>query len=585
MKTLKKLFLFGILATFSLSACDLLEGLIDSDNQDKISETLIKQHIQGTWEVTHVSGYEERWNDNLQKHEIFPIDRDVHISPDDHWSSRIKLSNGKATLYGYAEYGWASQGQTDYSVEDNKLIIIFTENGNEERMEFKVQYIDNKKLVLSSPLQSDPSKATIVTTKRVDDEQGEGVSEALIRQHIQGTWEVTHISGYVEQWNDRTQKEEIVPVDRDTHPSPEDYWCFRAKFTADQMTFYAYMRYGWTPTEQHNYTVEGDKIVVIWEENGQQERWETKVLHIDNDNLVFASPILSDPSKATIITAKRVEEEQGDEVPEALIRQHIQGTWEVTHISGYVEEWNDNTQMHEIIPIDRDAHPSPEDHWCFRAKFTAEQMTYYAYLQYGWTPTEQHNYTVEGDKIVVIFSENGHQERWETKVLHIDNDNLVFAMPIWSDPSKETIIITKRVEDVPDSEVTEALIRQHIQGTWEVTHISGYVEEWNDNTQQHEIIPIDRDAHPSPEDHWCFRARFTADQMTYYAYLQYGWTPTEQHNYTVEGNKIVVIFSDNGQQERWETKVLHIDNDNLVFAMPIWSDPSKARVLTTKRIE
>lgn len=42
MKTLKQLFLIGILATFSLSACDLLEGLVDPDTQDKISETLIK---------------------------------------------------------------------------------------------------------------------------------------------------------------------------------------------------------------------------------------------------------------------------------------------------------------------------------------------------------------------------------------------------------------------------------------------------------------------------------------------------------------------------------------------------------------
>ena len=291
----------------ALSACDLLEGLIDSDNQDKISETLIKQHIQGTWEVTHVSGYEERWNDNLQKHEIFPIDRDVQISPNDHWSSRIKLSNGKATLYGYTEYGWASQGQTDYSVEDNKLIIIFTENGNEERMEFKVQYIDNEKLVLSSPLQSDPSKSTTVTTKRVEDEQGDGVSEALIRGHIQGTWEVSHVSGFVDHWNENLQREEIIPINRDVHPSENDDWSIRFKFSSDKISVYIFKENSWIEEGQTDYSVEDGKIIMIFREDGRESRDEMRVLYINNNTLAIALPLKSDSSKARVLTTKRIE--------------------------------------------------------------------------------------------------------------------------------------------------------------------------------------------------------------------------------------------------------------------------------------
>ena len=447
MKTLKKLFLFGILATFSLSACDLLEGLIDSDNQDKISETLIKQHIQGTWEVTHVSGYEERWNDNLQKHEIFPIDRDVQISPNDNWSSRIKLSNGKATLYGYTEYGWASQGQTDYSVEDNKLIIIFTENGNEERMEFKVQYIDNEKLVLSSPLQSDPSKSTTVTTKRVEDEQGDGVSEALIRGHIQGTWEVSHVSGFVDHWNENLQREEIIPINRDVHPSENDDWSIRFKFSSDKISLYIFKGNSWIEEGQTDYSVEDGKIILILWENEQEYRDEIRVLEIDNEKIIMEKPLYSAPHLTTVVTAKRVEDEQGGEVSEDVIRQHIQGTWESIHVSGFVMEWNDRTQEYEIIPIDRDVYPSPNDKWSFRYKFSSDKATYYMYRGEAWAEMIQYDYMIRGNYIVLIYKESGNENWIEMKVPYINNEFLALETPVHGDPSKSTTVKSKRVRE------------------------------------------------------------------------------------------------------------------------------------------
>jgi hypothetical protein len=446
MKTLKQLFLLGILAIFSLSACNLLEGLIDSDNQDKISETLIKQHIEGTWEVTHVSGYEERWNDNLQKHEIFPIDRDVQISPNDNWSSRIKLSNGKATLYGYTEYGWASQGQTDYSVEDNKLIIIFTENGNEERMEFKVQYIDNEKLVLSSPLQSDPSKSTTVTTKRVGETPVYEVTEELIRQHIQGTWEVSHVSGHMEYWNENLQREEIIPINRDVYPSEYEDWSIRFKLSSDKISVYIFKENSWIEQGQTDYSVEDDKIIIILRENEQEYRDEMRVLYIDSEKNILEKPLLSAPHLTTIVTAKRVEDEQGGRVTDDLIRRHIQGTWEVFHISGYMEHWNEEYQTVEIIPIDRDVHALENDEWGFRYNFSSDKVTISIFEENSWTELIQADYSVEDCKIIMIFREDGYESRDEMRVLYINNNTLVIALPLKSDSSKARVLTTKRIE-------------------------------------------------------------------------------------------------------------------------------------------
>jgi hypothetical protein len=128
----------------------------------------LKQHIQGTWEVTHISGYVEEWNDNTQKHEIIPIDRDVHASENDDWSFRYKFSSDKVTISIFEENSWTELIQTDYSVEDGKIIIILRENEQEYRDEMRVQYINNNTLVIALPLKSDSSKARVLTTKRIE---------------------------------------------------------------------------------------------------------------------------------------------------------------------------------------------------------------------------------------------------------------------------------------------------------------------------------------------------------------------------------------------------------------------------------
>lgn len=128
----------------------------------------LKQHIQGTWEVTHISGYVEEWNDNTQKHEIIPIDRDVHASENDDWGFRYKFSSDKVTISIFEENSWTELIQTDYSVEDGKIIIILRENEQEYRDEMRVQYINNNTLVIALPLKSDSSKARVLTTKRIE---------------------------------------------------------------------------------------------------------------------------------------------------------------------------------------------------------------------------------------------------------------------------------------------------------------------------------------------------------------------------------------------------------------------------------
>jgi hypothetical protein len=128
-------------------------------------------------------------------------------------------------------------------------------------------------------------------------------------------------------------------------------------------------------------------------------------------------------------------------------------------------------------------------------------------------------------------------------------------------------------------------LKQHIQGTWEVTHISGYVEEWNDNTQKHEIIPIDRDVHASENDDWGFRYKFSSDKVTISIFEENSWTELIQADYSVENCKIIIILRENEQEYRDEMRVLYIDSEKIILEKPLKSDSSKARVLTTKRIE
>jgi len=128
----------------------------------------LKQHIQGTWEVTHISGYVEEWNDNTQKHEIIPINRDVYPSEYEDWSVRFKFSSDKISVYIFKENSWIEEGQTDYSVEDGKIIMIFREDGRESRDEMRVLYINNNTLAIALPLKSDSSKARVLTTKRIE---------------------------------------------------------------------------------------------------------------------------------------------------------------------------------------------------------------------------------------------------------------------------------------------------------------------------------------------------------------------------------------------------------------------------------
>lgn len=159
MNTLRKLFIPLFAFICIICACNGLENA----KHLEVSQENIQKTLQGTWEVIHVSGYAENWNEELHKEEIVSINRDVVLSKDDDWCTRVNFNNGAMTFYRYNGTEWSVSSQGSYSVKDKK-IIAQEENGKKE---LSIVSMEENKVVFDMPIKSDPTKATRLTVKRI----------------------------------------------------------------------------------------------------------------------------------------------------------------------------------------------------------------------------------------------------------------------------------------------------------------------------------------------------------------------------------------------------------------------------------
>lgn len=304
MKSFKTIFLFGIIATFSLCACEWFKNEVDPENQKKLANELIRKKIVGAWETSYISGYDEIWNDETLKNEIVSVDRDIIPLASDRWSYRISFSDTKISFYAYEENGWVEKGQNSYSIDDFKILI----DGEKGKEEMRIVAMDNNKLVVEIPLKSDPFKAVILNSLRLDADEsykaeGDEIQDKDLYKIIRGNWQTSHVSGYVENNNG-----EILPIDRDVLASKDDEFYIRAKFDGIQMRVYKYNGTDWKQTELYIYKVEGRKILLMLPGVGETQPpvLEFTVYSINGNTIELGHELKSDYSKSIKFAIERI---------------------------------------------------------------------------------------------------------------------------------------------------------------------------------------------------------------------------------------------------------------------------------------
>ncbi|MDD7250807.1 MAG: lipocalin family protein [Prevotellaceae bacterium] len=154
----------GWISLLMLLTIGMLAFASCSDDDDAPSEQEVKEHIVGTWQSTHISGY---WYDDNDDNSIVKVDRELK-SAEQH---RIHiLQDGSFYEFRYSTFtsSWYPEGDSqNYTISENKFIVTKKYGSLSSKYVYTIISISDNTLVLGGCLDEGSKYTYRLTYKRV----------------------------------------------------------------------------------------------------------------------------------------------------------------------------------------------------------------------------------------------------------------------------------------------------------------------------------------------------------------------------------------------------------------------------------